>query len=73
MRVVKVLCTRGTAYFYRHKPELWQQYLEKMPDMTVFGAALKSFVPVLPLHLIYGTDACIRNLSGAKGRGVIDT
>jgi len=24
------VCTRGTAYFYQHKPEIWQKYLEKM-------------------------------------------
>ena len=24
------VCTRGTAYFYQHKPELWQQYLSHM-------------------------------------------
>ena len=25
-----LVCTRGTAYFYQHKPELWQPYLETM-------------------------------------------
>ena len=24
------VCTRGTAYFYQHKPELWQKYLTHM-------------------------------------------
>ncbi|BCE02486.1 IS1595 family transposase [Marinicellulosiphila megalodicopiae] len=26
------VCTRGSAYFYQHKPELWQKYLEHMLD-----------------------------------------
>ncbi|NRB78144.1 MAG: IS1595 family transposase [Saccharospirillaceae bacterium] len=24
------VCTRGSAYFYQHKPELWAKYLDKM-------------------------------------------
>ena len=27
------VCTRGSAYFYQHKPELWQKYLEHMLEL----------------------------------------
>jgi len=27
------VCTRGTAYFYQHKPELWQKYLKHMMNL----------------------------------------
>ena len=27
------VCTRGTAYFYQHKPELWQKYLKHMLEL----------------------------------------
>ena len=36
------VCTRGTAYFYQHKPELWEKYLKHMLDLDSIRRCAKA-------------------------------
>ena len=36
-----VVCTRGSSYFYQHKPERWQMYLERMLERDTIRRSAK--------------------------------
>ena len=42
------MCTRGTAFFYQHKSELWQDYLETMNTGDTLRSSAKSSALALP-------------------------